>query len=470
MSSPRASSFPPEVLHAGRPRLDGVLEFVSLFARSKNILGLLDEAPKRICDLFDSPICSLYVLEGKHLVLRANVGFGRRAIGDVRLRVGEGITGRSVEFNRPIVAERAEQHAFYKYVDGLGEEEFPAFMAVPLRGKSEAVGALVVQRKGEPYTENDVELLVALGGLVAAGLRYAESESKPEPDNFVRKAGGGTRKLTLPGRPLVHGRALGAIAALRRPPSRPNPSQGVRVESEIRRLKGAFDVAEKAIVALTRRASQKRLGKRAGFLATYNEILSDMRFRERVFELLGEGEGVAEALEHVAGEVTRVAHKVAKDPFLEERANDIEDLCDALSMIAASDKRVELPQRAIVIGDEITVFDLLVTARSQPVGVALSDRPIRRDESSTSLSTSPPAMIASRERTETLLELLSIPAIVDVEGLYQWASDGDVALLDAEHGLLMINPSRGEIASLREYRREEEKKTVEEKKTLSEEA
>ena len=79
-------------------------------------------------------------------------------------------------------------------------------------------------------------------------------------------------------------------------------------------------------------------------------------------------------------------------------------------------------------------------------------------------------MIASRERTETLLELLSIPAIVDVEGLYQWASDGDVALLDAEHGLLMINPSRGEIASLREYRREEEKKTVEEKKTLSEEA
>jgi len=43
-----------------------------------------------------------------------------------------------------------------------------------------------------------------------------------------------------------------------------------------------------------------------------------------------------------------------------------------------------------------------------------------------------------------------------VEGLFRWASDGDVALLDADHGLMVINPSKSEIASLREYKREKD--------------
>jgi phosphotransferase system enzyme I (PtsP) len=51
------------------------------------------------------------------------------------------------------------------------------------------------------------------------------------------------------------------------------------------------------------------------------------------------------------------------------------------------------------------------------------------------------------------LKLLGVPAIVGVQGLFRWAADGDVALLDADHGLLVINPSKSEIASLREYRR-----------------
>ena len=48
---------------------------------------------------------------------------------------------------------------------------------------------------------------------------------------------------------------------------------------------------------------------------------------------------------------------------------------------------------------------------------------------------------------------MEVPAIVGVEGLFKWASDGDVAVLDADHGLLVINPSRSEVAALREYKR-----------------
>ena len=159
-----------------------------------------------------------------------------------------------------------------------------------------------------------------------------------------------------------------------------------------------------------------------------------MRFRERADELVAEGIGVGAALSRVAREVTRTAASITRDAFLEERARDIEDLCDALVMLAKADKRAELPTRAVLVGDALTVFDLLISARTHPVGIALTDR-------------------ATGPRVRSLLRLLEVPAIVGVEGLFKWASDGDVSLLDADHGLLVINPSRSEVAAVREYKK-----------------
>jgi phosphotransferase system enzyme I (PtsP) len=423
---------------AGDKRLDHVLDFVAFSARPMPLVTLLDDAPRRIALILDAVVCSLYLLEGEghQLVMRGNVGFPHRAIGQVRLSIGEGITGQAVEYLRPISADLATEHASYKHFEGLGEEEYPAFLAVPIRGKSGPLGAVVVQRKRRAFSDADVELLTVLGGLVSAGIRHAELIDASRDKAPVRKAGGGTRRINLPGRPFVPGRALGAIAGLRRPPSRPSPTAGGKRagQADLRILHSAFDVAEKAIFALTRRAGELALGDDAAFLGTYAEILGDQRFRERALELAAEGTGLPLALGQVAREVTRTAATVTRDTFLEERARDIEDLCDALSMLSSSDKRAELPTKAVLVANSLSVFDLLVSSRAQPVGVALSDQ-------------------AAGPRTRTLLRLLDVPAIFDVNGLFRWASDGDLALLDADHGLLVLNPSKSDIASVREYKR-----------------
>ena len=52
-----------------------------------------------------------------------------------------------------------------------------------------------------------------------------------------------------------------------------------------------------------------------------------------------------------------------------------------------------------------------------------------------------------------LLRLLGVPAMIDVGGLFRWAADGEVALLDADHGLLIINPSRSEVSAVRKHRK-----------------
>jgi phosphotransferase system enzyme I (PtsP) len=434
---PRPRAAPrPKVHERGNRRLDGVIDFVAFTARPMPLVTLLDEAPRRIAALLDADVCSLYLVEGDRsaLVMRGNVGFSNEAIGEVRLKVGEGITGEAVEYLRPISTDTAEQHGSYKHFAELGEERFPVFLAVPLRGKAGPVGALVVQRRERPFEDHDVELLTVIGGLIAAGVRHAELVDEVR-ERRARRTGTGTRKVTLTGRTVMVGRALGAVAALRRPAARPGeriPHRGS--ETDVRVIRGAFDVAEKAIRGLRERASAIGLGREAQFLATYGEILDDARFRQRATELAAKGTGVAQALSQVARDVTRTAVSFTRDSFLEERARDIEDLCDALTMLADTDRRSALPSKAILVGDSLTVFDLLVSARSQPAGIALSER-------------------GSGPRTRALLKLLNVPAIVDVQGLFRWAADGDIALLDGDHGLLVINPTKAEMASLREQRR-----------------
>jgi phosphotransferase system, enzyme I, PtsP len=428
----------PKVHERGNKRLDGVLDFVAFAVRPMPLLRLLDEAPRRIVELLEAEVCSLYLLEGdkSELVMRGNVGLSNAAIGQVRLRVGEGITGEALEYMRPISTETAEQHATYKHFAGIGEERFPVFLAVPIPGKGGPLGAVVVQRSTVPFTEADIELLALIGGLIAAGSRHAELVDEAR-ERRARRTGGGTRKVTLAGRPVVVGRALGAVAALRRPPRSPSEPAGASprdTTADARRLRNAFDVAEKAIHALRQRARTIGLEAEAMFLATYVEILEDMRLRERAEELVASGSGVPQALSQVARAVTRAAASVTRDAFLEERARDVEDLCDALTMLADTDRRSALPSKAILLGDTLTVFDLLVSARSLPCGIALSER-------------------ASGPRTRVLLKLMDVPAVADVKGLFRWASDGDIALLDGDHGLLVINPTKSEVASLREHRR-----------------
>lgn len=428
----KTRSVSPRIHCRGHKRLDDIMDFVSFAIRSIPLTTMLDEAPRRIARIIAADVASLYLLEGDgdELVMRGNVGFPEKVLGQVRLSVGEGITGTVIECARPISVAVAQQHLGYRHFPELGEEDFPVFAAVPVLGRSGPLGVLTVQRRGSvPFSDQDIELLAALTACISAAVRHADLLDRMREKN-PRRAGGGTRKVTLPGRPLVKGRALGALAALRRPTARTKLGPG---PDEARRLASAFETAERVLRVFAGRANAQGFGSQAAFLGTYLQIVTDARLRGRATELVSEGAGVAHALGQVAREATRAAARVSRDPFMEERARDIEDLCDAVVMLASGDPRASLPSKAVLMGDQLTVFDLLVSARAQPCAIALTER-------------------AVGPRTSVLLELLKVPALVDVAGLFRWAAEGDVAVLDADHGLLIINPSRAEISKLRNER------------------
>src|SRR5213080_3429068 len=122
--SPNAA---PRMKVRGDRRLDAVMDLLAFFAKPMPLVTLLDEAPRRIAMICEADVCSLYLLEGEgsELVMRGNVGFSHRALGTVRLGIGEGITGMAVEYMRPISADEAGDHQAYKHFEELGEERFP---------------------------------------------------------------------------------------------------------------------------------------------------------------------------------------------------------------------------------------------------------------------------------------------------------------------------------------------------------
>ena len=148
-----------------------------------------------------------------------------------------------------------------------------------------------------------------------AALRPRGSDRRGHPARRARRRGarrsargapaGGTRKVTLTGRPAWSGARSGPLqpSAGRHagPSERAEPRKAARHGGRRPLLQGAFDVADKAIRGPAGSARAKLgLGRDAAFLATYIEILEDMRFRERATELAASGVGVAQALSQVA--------------------------------------------------------------------------------------------------------------------------------------------------------------------------
>ncbi len=413
-------------------RVDAVLDYLAFVAKSRALSVLLDEAPKKIAGCIQADVASLYLLEGngRSLVMRGNVGFPKRARGTVRLEVGEGITGLAVELAYPISVAWAPGHAHYRDFPELHEDRFPSFLAVPIVGQGGALGCVVVQREAHlPFTEADVSLLAALTAPISSGLRMARllDDLREKP---TKRTGSGTRKVTLPATPIVPGRALGAVAALRRP-AKHAPATNSTMAKEM--LAAAFETVDQAVKELSGRAEGREQSEETAFLSSYALMLADQNLRRRAFTQIEEGSSISDALSDLARESSRAASRTG-DRFMIDRARDMEQLCDALLMIASPDSRAVLPSKAIVVADTLSIYDVLISARAQPVGFALTEH-------------------GTRPRIRALLELIGVPAIVDVVGAFRWIGPGDIALLDADHGFLIVNPSRAEVAAYRQERK-----------------
>ena len=124
--------------------------------------------------------CFLYIVEGDELVLWASRNSHPDALGNVRLRLGQGITGWVAEHREPVVVARdASSDPRFQRFNELPEDRFEAFLSVPLLSRGRAIGVINLQnREPHEYSEREVTLLSTMGLLVGAEIEMARVEKE----------------------------------------------------------------------------------------------------------------------------------------------------------------------------------------------------------------------------------------------------------------------------------------------------
>ena len=119
------------------------------------------------------------------LILRAATDeVGARLVGQIKLKVGEGITGWVAREKQHVaIASEAWSDERFKFVPQLEEEHYQSILSVPLLWRGDCIGVINVRTQApHDYTKTQVQLLSSIAsqvaGAIAASRRYRSAEKR----------------------------------------------------------------------------------------------------------------------------------------------------------------------------------------------------------------------------------------------------------------------------------------------------
>ncbi len=317
-------------------------------------------------------VCSVYMTDhvrGEHLLM-ATDGLRPGAVGKVRLKLGQGLTGLVANRAELINIENAPAHPAFRYIAATGEAPFHGFIGVPIIRRRKVLGVLVAQqREQRKYTADEESFLVTLAAQLAGCINQAEIRQALDRLNGDALAGA---TLFLEGVASARGLAIGEAvvvfptAALDRVPDKDIDDP----EAEASRFRQAV-AAE--LAELQRLSERMRLllaaGDRALFDA-YALLLGSDSLVNGTLERIYAGNWAPGALRATVLEYANIFTEM-DDPYLRERAADILDLgqrlLNRLQEAQAIDR--DYPDHTILMGEEISVSQLLDVPPEQLKGL-----------------------------------------------------------------------------------------------------
>ncbi len=132
----------------------------------------------------DSVFVYLFDERKKNLVLMASKVPHKRELGKIVLKTGEGITGWVAKEIKPVaIKKNAYQDPRFKNFDVLPEDQYEAFLSVPIVYKGKATGVINVQhRNPHEYSNTTVNLIKTIakqvGGVIEHAMLYEEKKVK----------------------------------------------------------------------------------------------------------------------------------------------------------------------------------------------------------------------------------------------------------------------------------------------------
>lgn len=380
-------------------------------------------------------VCSLYLHQGKVLILVASDGLKSCAIGKVRMKVNEGLTGLAVEKLQPVIVNEAHLHPRYKFFPETGEEKFHSFAAVPLINRDQVVGVLTIQtEESREFSLDEIEVLKLIAFQLSGVIQNLVALEALQQDDKRHKY-----HFQLSGIPTSPGFGIGPAFFLRpgiQPVILPPSNKVIKPEQEWKSLKAAIQKAAEDLEKLEKKLRKTFTKNEADIFYSHRMILSDEGFLKRLKnEIERKLKSAAESVSHVLGEYIRDFEQI-EDPHFRERIADLEDLRQRiLERLLGKMKKEKNTWAGILISESLVPSD---TAQLDPERIS-------GIVTSRGGSTSHAAILARS---------LGIPAVMGISGATTQIEPGDLVIVDGNKGLVYINPERDVLV---EYEKIQEK-------------
>ena len=155
-----------------------------IVSSSMSLDKMLDELVRLVVSVTDCDACLVYLLDPSagEIVLCASQLPHTTEIGNIKLKIGEGVTGWVAQ-NRSIVAlaSSASSDPRFKSFSALPEDKYEAFLSVPLISGGDTIGVINVHHKqSHRHTSEEVTLLGYVAEQMGGAIAKARLEERSQ--------------------------------------------------------------------------------------------------------------------------------------------------------------------------------------------------------------------------------------------------------------------------------------------------
>jgi phosphotransferase system enzyme I (PtsP) len=410
-------------------------------ARTQNFREALNIMVKRVAKALGTQACSVFLLDRQRgeYVLMATKGLNPQAVGSVRVPLNQGLIGLVGEREEPVNIDDATKHPRFLSIPEVKEEEYRAFLGVPIIYHRQVLGVLIVQQQ-EPrrYDESEEAFLVTLAAQLSAIIAHAEAVGAIAKFFDTKEKTGETVYSGIASAPGV-GIGTGVVVfpslELESIPDR-EPDD---IETEIRLLEAALAAGREDFRVLGERLYPNLPLEERALFDVYQRMLDTTDLGAEIIHAIRRGNWAQGALREVIQRYIQHLENL-EDEYLRERAVDIKDLGHRVLGYLQRNERV-LPQytdNTILIGEQLTAADIAEVPEGCLAGVI-------------SVKGSSSSHIA------ILARAMGVPTVMGVNDIPVSEMQDKEIVVDGYYGQVYISPSHSLKEEFKKLIKEEEK-------------
>ncbi len=401
-------------------KLSRITQAISLADNQQQALDLI---VNKVSEELGVEVCSVYLADYRlnQFVLMATRGLNQKHVGQLHIDFNAGLVGLVGRREEPIHLQSAKSHPDFQFVEDSNEDAFSAYLGVPIVHQRKVLGVLCIQQKEERHFELDEEtFLITLAAQLSSILSHSAINAIINDEKRNRLV------RCINGIPASSGVAVGVAKAVY--PTMDITSVPERsaedIPAEIKKLNLAIKRTHIQLKNMSNRMKGLVSDQERSLFDAYQQILNSAGLESEIEKEIQKGFWAPYALKIVIGKHLK-AFRLMEDPYLRERAHDIEDLANRVlgNLFKKDPQKIEPQENTILVAETISAS-------------LLAEIPLDNIIALVSLKGS------STSHAAILAKALGIPAIMGLEPCQINRLDQKKMVVDAYNGQIYVSPDK----------------------------